>query len=183
MSGYWGTTAMLVFLTGIAQGLRTPFARWVAGGRAKSPFRSWRCRGSSKALPDWRSNGQRFVQGSVPVGREAPKPGEGSTGDTVGWRIKAQCRKCATGREGCDGRRAAGLPCQDGAVYYTRTHLANRAPISRNAHPSRLTEEQIIGLLKEQEAGVKSKRELLNAPHVAYTCLLMTVSAPKFHRS
>lgn len=32
------------------------------------------------------------------------------------WRRRAQCLICATGREGCNGRRAAGLPCQDGAV-------------------------------------------------------------------
>jgi hypothetical protein len=32
------------------------------------------------------------------------------------WRRKAQCLICATGREGCNGRRAAGLPCQDGVV-------------------------------------------------------------------
>ncbi len=31
------------------------------------------------------------------------------------WRVKAQGQNRATGREGCNGRRAAGLPCQDGA--------------------------------------------------------------------
>jgi len=30
--------------------------------------------------------------------------------------MKAQCLICATGREGCNGRRAAGLPCQGGVV-------------------------------------------------------------------
>ena len=31
------------------------------------------------------------------------------------WRVKAQGQNRAKGREGCNGRRAAGLPCQDGA--------------------------------------------------------------------
>lgn len=51
------------------------FARWVAGGRAKSPS-VMGVSGEIEVSADWRSNSHLFVQGAVPVGREFPKSGK-----------------------------------------------------------------------------------------------------------
>lgn len=44
------------------------------------------------------------------------------TGARFGWRDDGSMPKSATGRKGCNGRRAAGLPCQDCGYY--PAHLA-----------------------------------------------------------
>lgn len=49
--------------------------------------------GEIEVSADWRSNGQLFVQGTVPVGREVPGPGEGSTGDTGDGALRLEAEK------------------------------------------------------------------------------------------
>lgn len=59
-----------------------------------------------------RSSGDDARSGWVSGGAGTPPPERDETAD-VSRRDEAQCRKRAAGREGCNGRRAAGLPCQD----------------------------------------------------------------------
>ena len=69
----------------------------------------------------WRSIGQSIVHGSVQVERHVSKPCEGSTGDTVAWCVKAQCRDHAISERDATGERSISLAKM--VVYYT-THLA-----------------------------------------------------------
>ena len=102
--------------------------RRVSRGRAKSPLVMegvGRSRNAPLTGGCWGPLPRRVgFRGAI-----APDPPEGSDGCRESrnlplvvnrrndcWRWKAQCLICATGREGCNGRRAAGLPCQDGVV-------------------------------------------------------------------
>ena len=61
------------------------------------------------------------VHGSVQVERHVSKPCEGSTGDTVEWWGKAQCRPPAMRQRDATGERSVSLAKM---VLYYNTHLA-----------------------------------------------------------